>query len=452
MISPSITEMRAQLEAGITTSRQLVEASLEKAKRCATELNAFAAIDENAATFAAESDSRYAKGLARDLEGIPIVVKDIIDTAGLETRYGSAAHIGNVPRTDARVVRRLRNAGAIIVGKTTTHEFAWGVTTSSEMFGDTLNPTDRSRIPGGSSGGSAAAVAYGVAPAAIGTDTGGSVRIPAALCGVVGLKPTYGVLPTEGVFPLAPTLDHVGLICRNAEDLIILARALAMNDSLDDVSGGSRVRRTIGVLAMPSDVPVDADIANDFSTITERLRRGHHVVEINTRLDEAYSIFATLVLAEAGMVHFSRSSLELINDRYGMGTVARLERSRKISIDDFANAQEARRKFTLKIAALFEQIEFLVLPTCPCPAPLVGADNVRIGSWVGDIRKALMAYTVPFNLVGYPAMTLPMPRTKGAPPAGLQIVGRSGRDHDVINFAVQLQKHGFELDCSRAAR
>src|SRR5882757_5298517 len=369
MTSPSIAEMLDGLKSGATTSSQLVQAALEKAKRCAAELNAFAAIDENAVTFAGESDRRYARGLARDLEGIPIVVKDIIDTAGIETRYGSAAYIGNVPRADARVVRRLRNAGAIILGKTTTHEFAWGVTTSSDAFGNTLNPTDPTRIPGGSSGGSAAAIAYGVVPASIGTDTGGSVRIPAALCGVVGLKPTYGVLSMEGVFPLAPTLDHLGIICQDAQDLIILTRALGMNVSLDDFGGDNKAMRTMGILDAPSDVPVEQSISNDFSAVAERLRRDHDVVEVKTRLDEAYSIFATLVLAEGGMTHFSRSCSRLIGERYSRETFSRLERARTLSIGDFARAQEARQAFSAKIASLFEQIELLILPTCPCPAP-----------------------------------------------------------------------------------
>jgi len=451
MISPSIAEMLDGLKSGATTSSQLVQAALEKAKRCAAELNAFAAIDENAVTFAGESDRRYARGLARDLEGIPIVVKDIIDTAGIETRYGSAAYIGNVPRADARVVRRLRNAGAIILGKTTTHEFAWGVTTSSDAFGNTLNPTDPTRIPGGSSGGSAAAIAYGVVPASIGTDTGGSVRIPAALCGVVGLKPTYGVLPTEGVFPLAPTLDHVGLICQTADDLIILGRALGMNLPQDDSWRNAKVKRTIGILEVPSDVPVDPCIANDFSSLVEKLRPDHNIVEVKTRFDEAYSIFADLVLAEGGMIHFSRSPSKLIGESYGRETAARLERARALSINDFARAQEARHRFSLRIASLFEQIELLLLPTCPCPAPLIGVNDVRIGAWSGDVRKALMAYTAPFNLVGYPAATLPLPRRADALPAGLQIVGRSGRDHDVVNTAVQLQKLAIEFGYGRTA-
>ncbi|MGY4156299.1 aspartyl-tRNA(Asn)/glutamyl-tRNA(Gln) amidotransferase subunit A [Bradyrhizobium sp. USDA 4461] len=450
MTSPSIAEMLAAIKAGVTTSRQLVKTALENAKRCASELNAFAAIDENAIALASESDRRYATGLARDLEGIPIAVKDIIDTAGIETRYGSAAYIGNVPRADARVVRHLRNAGAIILGKTTTHEFAWGVTTSSDAFGNTLNPTDPRRIPGGSSGGSAAAVAYGAVPAAIGTDTGGSVRIPAALCGVVGLKPTYGVLSTEGVFPLAPTLDHVGLICRKTEDLIILARALGMNVLQDDSWRDAKVKRTIGILEMPSDVPVDTAISNDLSAIVERLRRDHNIVDVKIRLDEAYSIFANLVLAEAGMVHFSRSSSEIIGESYGRETVARLDRARMLSIDDFVRAQEARRRFSSKIASLFEEIELLILPTCPCTAPLIGADDVRIGAWRGDVRKALMTYTAPFNLVGYPAVTLPLPRSAGVLPAGLQIVGRRGRDRDVINAAVQFQRLVFELSRNNA--
>ncbi|WP_229165848.1 amidase [Bradyrhizobium altum] len=427
--------MLVKLKAGATTSRQLVQEALERARGCSAELNAFAAIEGRAVDRAAESDRRYAKGLVRRLEGIPIVIKDNIETADIETRYGSAAYIGNVPKTDATVVRRLRDAGAIVLGKTTTHEFAWGVTTSSDAFGPTLNPADPKRIPGGSSGGSAVAVAYGVVPAGLGTDTGGSVRIPAALCGVVGFKPTFGILPTDGVFPLAPTLDHVGLICGNAEDLVLLASALGMDIPRSD----ARPKRKIGVLSTPTDVPVESDIASDFERVAERLRREHDVVEETERLDEAYSIFATLVPAEGGMVHFSRNSPSLISERYGKETAARLERSRSISIGDYAKAQDARRTFSLKMASLFEQFELLVLPTCPCSAPLVGTERVDIDGWTGDVRKALMAHTAPANLVGYPAATIPMPRMRDAPPAGLQIIGQPGCDHEVIDAAAQLQ-------------
>ncbi|NEU98638.1 amidase [Bradyrhizobium uaiense] len=445
MTSSSIVEMLAGLKAGTVTSAQLVQAALEKARRSATELNAFATIDEDAICSATESDQRYAKGAARELEGIPIAVKDVIDTADIETRYGSAAYIGNLPKADARVVRHLRKAGAVIIGKTTTHEFAWGVTTSSDTFGSTRHPQDPKRIPGGSSGGSAVAVAYGVVPASIGTDTGGSVRIPAALCGVIGLKPTYGALPTEGVFPLAPTLDHVGLICGNAEDLTIFARALGIKPQLHVSGRDAKVKGTIGILSVPSDVPVDRDIARDLSTFTEALRRNHRVVEVNVRVDEAYSIFASLVLAEGGMTHFSRNSSQLISESYGRETAARLERARMLSIDDFARAQEARQRFAKKMALLFEQVDLLILPTCPCPAPLIGANDVQIGAWRGDIRKALMTYTAPFNLVGYPAATLPLPRSADALPAGLQIVGRGGEDHEVVNAVVQFQKLALEL-------
>jgi aspartyl-tRNA(Asn)/glutamyl-tRNA(Gln) amidotransferase subunit A len=172
MNSWSVAEMLASLRSGRATSRQLVEIAVDRARQCATDLNAFAAISDKATASAVASDRKYREGTARKLEGIPVAVKDIIDTMGIETRYGSPAYIGHIPASDATVVRRLREAGAIVVGKTTTHEFAWGVTTSSPKFGDTLNPADPARIPGGSSGGAAAAVAYGAVPACLGTELG----------------------------------------------------------------------------------------------------------------------------------------------------------------------------------------------------------------------------------------------------------------------------------------
>jgi aspartyl-tRNA(Asn)/glutamyl-tRNA(Gln) amidotransferase subunit A len=440
MNSWSVAEMLASLRSGRATSQQLVEIAVDRARQCATDLNAFAAISDKASASAMASDRKYREGTARKPEGIPVAVKDIIDTMGIETRYGSPAYIGHIPASDATVVRRLREAGAIVVGKTTTHEFAWGVTTSSPKFGDTLNPADPARIPGGSSGGAAAAVAYGAVPACLGTDTGGSVRIPSALCGVIGLKPTYGALPTDGVFPLAPTLDHIGMVCRKAEDLPVLADALGMKISRSE----RRIRRKIGLFKSPGDVPIDDEIARDFERTGEELSRGHSVIEVDVQLDEAYSIFATLVLAEGGLVHFSRNSLSFINDHYGKETIARLERARAVRLGDFANAQEARRLFTSKLDSLFGEIELLLLPTCPCPAPLIGENSVRIGDWRGDIRHALMAYTAPFNLTGYPVATVPMRRRDGLLPAGLQIVGHRGHDNEVIEAAIEIERRNAE--------
>lgn len=436
MKTQSIAEMLFDLKSGRTTARQLVEAALERSKRCKAELNAFATISDTAMEAAAESDRRYSRGEARMLEGIPLAVKDIIDTAGIETRYGSAAYVGNVPARDATVVHRLRDAGAVVVGKTTTHEFAWGVTTSSAAFGDTRNPVDRSRIPGGSSGGAAAAVAYGAVPAGLGTDTGGSVRIPSALCGVVALKPTYGMLPTDGVFPLAPTLDHVGLICRTAEDLPILAQAVGVKLK----SGTRSLKRRFGVFRTLGAVPVEEEIARDFKSVTDDLARKHAIVEVDAKLDEAYSIIRTLILTEGGVTHFARSPASLISQRYGQETIERLKLARLIRIDQFARAQEERRQFNSGLASLFDQIDFLILPTCPCSAPLIGEKRVKIGEWTGDIRQALMAFTAPFNLTGHPVATVPLPRKSGALPAGLQIVGRQGHDAEVIEAAIEMEK------------
>ena len=233
--------------------------ALERAKRCKSEINAFSKIDtERALTAAAESDRRYREGRARLLEGVPIAVKDMIDTAGCETRYGSQAFVGNIPTRDARVVETLRQSGAIILGKTTTHEFAWGVTTASEAFGDTKNPVDHSRVPGGSSGGMAAAIADGAVSAGLGTDTGGSVRIPAALCGTVGYKPTFGRLSSQGVFPLSKSLDHPGILGAKVADVEALAAAFGI------VAGKLSGKLRIGVIDALSPVPTDSTVRSAF--------------------------------------------------------------------------------------------------------------------------------------------------------------------------------------------
>ncbi|MER7084012.1 amidase, partial [Saccharopolyspora kobensis] len=223
------TELAGRLRAGETSAVELTRAALRAIAELDGELNAFTAVDRDGAVKAAEkADAELAEGLDRGpLHGIPVAVKDIIEVAGLPTTMGSAHFADHVSTSDAECVRRLRAGGAVLVGKTTTHEFAFGPTGDSAHGGPSRNPHDTTRITGGSSGGSGAAVAAGMVPLALGTDTGGSVRIPAALCGVVGFKPAFGAIPVDGVFPLAQSLDHVGVLARSPQDCRAAYRVLA---------------------------------------------------------------------------------------------------------------------------------------------------------------------------------------------------------------------------------
>ncbi|QWW72611.1 amidase (plasmid) [Rhizobium sp. WYJ-E13] len=416
---------------GSRNAVDLVEDTLTSIDRCQRELNAFATIASGQAlSDARASDKRYRQRKSRPLEGLPIAVKDIVDTKGIETRYGSPAFLEHVPIQDAEIVRRLRNAGAVIVGKTTTHEFAWGVTTSSSAFGNTLHPQQKLRIPGGSSGGGAAAVAYGAVPASIGTDTGGSVRIPAALCGTVGFKPTFNLLPSHGIFPLAPSLDHPGIVARSVEDAMLVADALGI--------GADRVDRhlTAAVIRTIAPVPLEQGVADAVDAALAALSKELDLSEPDTKgvFDGAFEAFSTIVLTEAGIVHFSRNSQAIIDARYGAETVERLRQARKVTIDAYALAQSNRRALTCRLERLLEDFDFLLLATCPCTAPFVGQEDVEIGHWKGSIREALMTYTAPFNLSGLPAISIPIPLQDGMP-VGLQIVARRGRDASLLRFA-----------------
>jgi aspartyl-tRNA(Asn)/glutamyl-tRNA(Gln) amidotransferase subunit A len=367
-------------------------------------------------------------------------VKDFIDTVGLATRYGSSAYSENVPSTDAEVVRVLKEKGAAIVGKTTTHEFAWGVTTASERFDDTLNPWDHTRIPGGSSGGMAAAIAYGAVSAGLGTDTGGSVRIPAALCGVVGFKPTYGSLSTQGVFPLAPSLDHVGVMGGSVGDVKTVAAALGI--ASDNSSRAERYR--LGIVPESNGLPIAPDVRHSFDLARAILQLHHDVVEVDDlpSFKRGFEAFAGIVLAEGGMVHFSRHDREHVQASYGSETASRLAMAEQTTIGRYADSQRARREFVRQLENAMADLDFLLLPTCPCTAPALRTDMITIGSWNGSIREALMIYTAPFNLAGMPALSLPMlPGEADGMPLGLQIVAGRGRDSELLAFASEVESH-----------
>jgi aspartyl-tRNA(Asn)/glutamyl-tRNA(Gln) amidotransferase subunit A len=438
---PVLSGLRKALDALAarqTTATALTEQALEEAEACKRSFNAFSAIDwDRALKAAAQSDRRYGEKSQRLLEGLPIAIKDLIDTKGIETRYGSAAYVGHVPAFDADVVKALVDEGAIIIGKTTTHEFAWGVTTASARFGDTLNPLDSTRIPGGSSGGAAVAIASGAVMAGVGTDTGGSVRIPAALCGVVGFKPTLGTISTRGVFPLARTCDHVGLLGEQVDDVVILADTFGIDLPTSDAWISAR----LGVIREIAPVPLSPEIAAAFDGAIERLEQifACDKVDRSGLFDTVYEAFASIVLIEGGIEHFRRSDWDRIARHYSPETVERLRRAEAMDLGAYMSAQQSRREFAARLHQVMSKVDYLVLPTCPCIAPQVDASTVSIGDWSGTVREALMTYTAPFNVAGFPAISIPLPRGDSVLPAALQIVAKPGDDGALLQIARQME-------------
>lgn len=437
--TPGLRTAREALIDGHVSAVNLTSHALGVAEASQRTVKAFATLaSESALAAAAESDRRYAMGIARPLEGLPIGVKDLIDTRGIETRYGSAAYLGHVPSADAAVVRTLVDQGAIIIGKTTTHEFAWGVTTASDAFGDTLNPLDTQRIAGGSSGGAAAAIAYGAVAAGLGTDTGGSVRIPAALCGVVGFKPSYGSLPTEGIFALAPSLDHPGLLGASVSDVMLLAAALDITRSDHPPAAPPR----FGVIRHVEPVPMSAEVATAFERAVATVGRAYGCEDIDCAglFDGAFQAFAGIVLTEGGITHFARNDWDFIAQHYGAETVDRLNRAGSVVLSDYAQWQHTRRQFNARLSRAMANVDYLLLPTSPCLAPSVGESAISIGGWSGTVREALMTYTAPFNLAGFPAISIPLPRHRNPLPSALQIVARPGDDTGLLQLAAKLER------------
>ncbi|WP_241016966.1 amidase [Paraburkholderia sp. Ac-20342] len=436
--APGLRDALTALRSARATSRELTESALERAEYSRKQFNAFSVIDwDHALRAASESDRRYAAGQPRPLEGMPIAVKDLIDTRGIETRYGSPAYLGHIPDADADIVRTLVEKGAIVIGKTTTHEFAWGVTTSSTAFGDTLNPLDTHRIPGGSSGGAAAAIAAGAVAAGLGTDTGGSVRIPAALCGVAGFKPTLGKLSTRGIFPLAPSVDHPGFLGRNVDDILILAGA----SNIDICESDAWLSARLGVIHSIPPVPLSAEVATAFEHAVGKLSGVFAMehVETKTLFDGVYDSFATIVLTEGSIEHLRRNPLSRIAAGYGAETQERLAMAQDRTIRGYADAQQTRHAFIQRLHAALATVDYLLLPTCPCVAPLTGMQTLSIGAWSGTVRQALMNYTAPFNVSGFPAISIPLASPTDSLPVAMQIVARPGDDGALLKVASEVE-------------
>jgi len=424
------------------TAEQAVTRCIEAIEAHNPGLNAFICVlADEALAEARRADADLAAGrVGGALHGVPISLKDLFDMRGVATTAASRVREGHVAAADATVVSRLRAAGAVIVGKTNLHEFALGTTNEDSAFGPARHPLDPTRSPGGSSGGSAASVAAGMAYASVGSDTGGSIRIPSAACGLVGFKPTIGAVPTDGVVPLSPTMDHVGPICRSVDDAQLLfdvLRGAAPAAAAPREARGVR----LGLLRSHFMARLDPDVAAAFESACARLRHaGTDIVEASIpHAGDIAPIYLHIVLSEAAAYH--AVTLEHRAEVYTPNVRLRLEMGRYILAEDYVRALRGRDVLTADVDAALADVDALLLPALAIPAPTIGADTVRIDGADEPVRNVMLRLTQLFNITGHPAITVPCGATPAGLPVGAQLVGRPGRDLDLLSAARALETH-----------
>ena len=436
----TIADAAQGLRSGHWSSVDLVDASLTAIRAHNPRTNAFITVDEDAARLAAHTaDVDRRRGTDRGrLHGIPISVKDLFDIAGQPTTAASRVLAGHVATKDATAVGRLRQAGAIFLGKTNLHEFALGSTGDDSAFGPVTHPLDSKRLAGGSSSGSAVAVATLMGLASLGSDTGGSIRIPAAACGVVGLKPSLGEVPLDGAVPLSVTLDHAGPITRSVGDAATLWAVLAGQRAapLDPPSGASIVLAAVmGYFAAVTD-----EVRAPYEAALSALRASGvslRPVDI-LGADQTVETYTNLVLPEAAAWH--AHYLETRPGDYTAPVRSRLQAVQKITAVQYLTARRRRLALTEAVEAALEGAHALVLPTLPVVAPLIGTVEVTIDPshrQTMPVRAAMLRQTQLFNLTGHPAITLPV-KTAGLP-VGLQLVGRRGATADLLAVAAAIE-------------
>ena len=432
---------------------QVLDSVLERIDKLEPKLNCYVSVLRDEARAAAVAAEREigAGNYRGPLHGIPVALKDIFDLAGTKTTASSKIMSDYVAAADSAVARRLKEAGAVIIGKTNLHEFAFGITTNNPHFGPTRNPWDLNRIPGGSSGGSGAAIAASMCIAATGTDTGGSIRIPAFFCGIVGLKPTFGRVSKAGVVVLAWSLDHTGPMTKTVEDAAIFMDAIAGYDAEDSSTVDVPVpefRRAIGreVKGMRVGIPREHFFENLEDEVEDAVRAAvETLVGLGVEVEEvslphmryASSVFPTIIQSEAAAFH--EPWLVSRPQDYGLDVRSRLEVGRTVLATQYINAQRARGLIRDDFVKALERVDAIVTPTVPLVAPYIGVDSVEIEGVVSEVRAAATRFTSPINLTGLPAISVPCGFSALGLPIGVQLVGRAFDEATLLALA-----HAYE--------
>lgn len=454
LVHMNIRDTQTRLREGTLTARELVTSAMEAADRHDRTLNVFAArVDDETALQKADAiDAALAssKSVGR-LAGIPLAIKDVYCTGDLPTTASSKVLAGYRPDADAEAVARLRAAGGIVIGKSHTHEFAFGPTTNNEYAGPSRNPWNCDHVPGGSSGGSAIALATGMCLGATGSDTGGSIRTPSALCGVSGLKPTFGRISRRGVLPLAWSLDHAGPMARSVDDLAFLLEAMAGHDAQDRSSADRPAPAYSEAVTAPAGglrvgVPrdyyldvVDAEVRAAYESSLAQLQAMGCTLHQVSLPHMRYALGAELAIlsSEAGAYH--RERLKRQGDDYSPNVRRELTAGQTILASDYLLGQRVRRFVARDYLEAFEKVDVIATPTVPIVAPPIGATEVEVDGRMTPALDAIWRNVFPTNLTGSPTLALPNGFSSSGLPTSLQLIGRHFDELTLLRLGRDLQ-------------
>jgi aspartyl-tRNA(Asn)/glutamyl-tRNA(Gln) amidotransferase subunit A len=461
LVFATIAEIASLFRTGKLSPVELTELMLARIERTKTKLNAYIMVTHELARMQAQRaeaelsvrgkrKTRTDRGL---LQGIPISLKDNICTEGIRTTAGSKILRDYFPDRDARVVTRLKQAGAVLLGKTNMHEFAYGVTNNNPHYGAAINPWDVERVPGGSSGGSAAAVAAGLCFGSVGSDTGGSIRIPAALCGVVGLKPSLGRVDVTGVIPLSVTHDCVGPLARTAADAGIMYHAI-VDDNGYGKGSVTGVRRGGGARKLPKlclGIPrefffdvISREVQKSFDAAVRAMcALGAKIKDVSIPLlAQTEQAGNRIAWAEASYYHQQSGWFPDRAAEYSEDVRSRLQMGTKVSAVEYLEAQEQRRTFIYQLREVMEKenLDALMVPTTPIAAPLIGEETTRVGKIDYPTRALLLRLNRPANLAGVPAISVPCGFTAAELPIGLQFIGAENDEQSLLDIVKCYQR------------